>query len=112
VKQTIRGETPRPKRASSSLAKLSRPKLFGALPRERLFRTLDEHRAHPIVWVGGPPAPARPLWLRVISRAGNCPGLVSRGQRRQRPRDIFLLYGISGCRSRAWGTRTPSAADP
>ena len=37
------------------LAKLSRPKLFGALARERLFGVLDRHRAHPLIWVGGPP---------------------------------------------------------
>jgi DNA-binding SARP family transcriptional activator len=42
-------------KTSGTLAKLNRPKLFGALPRERLFSMLDQHRAHPVVWVGGPP---------------------------------------------------------
>jgi DNA-binding SARP family transcriptional activator len=37
------------------LAKLVRPRLFGAVPRERLFGLLDELIQHPIVWVSGPP---------------------------------------------------------
>lgn len=38
----------------SSLAKLTRPRYSRVLPRERLFRALDE-RQHRIVWVSGPP---------------------------------------------------------
>ena len=37
------------------LAKLTRPKLFGAVPRERLFGVLEERLAHPAVWVASPP---------------------------------------------------------
>ncbi len=40
---------------ASQLAKLSRPRLYDAMPRERLFRLLDKKRAHPVVWVSGPP---------------------------------------------------------
>jgi LuxR family maltose regulon positive regulatory protein len=36
-------------------AKPSWPKSPDAVPRERLFRSLDELRAHPILWIGGPP---------------------------------------------------------
>ena len=38
-----------------SLAKLSRPKLFDALPRPRLFSLLDEAAQRPIVWLSGAP---------------------------------------------------------
>ena len=38
-----------------TLAKLSPPKLFGALARERLFAALDAQRRHPAVWIAGPP---------------------------------------------------------
>lgn len=41
---------------SDALAKLTRPKLHGALPRLRLFALLDEAvAARPIVWVSAPP---------------------------------------------------------
>lgn len=36
-------------------AKLSRPRLFDALPRERLFAQLDAHAQRPLTWVTGPP---------------------------------------------------------
>ncbi len=37
------------------LAKLSRPRLAGVYPRERLFARLDECRRHAAVWISGPP---------------------------------------------------------
>jgi len=37
------------------LAKISRPRLYSAVPRERLFLQLDEQLAHQLVWVAGPP---------------------------------------------------------
>ncbi len=55
MSQTLSVETPAIVNAPGNLAKLSRPKLFGAIPRERLFRALDECREHPMVWVSGPP---------------------------------------------------------
>jgi LuxR family maltose regulon positive regulatory protein len=44
-----------PHNAADALAKLARPRLYNAVPRERLFSVLDERRAHPLVWVFGPP---------------------------------------------------------
>jgi LuxR family maltose regulon positive regulatory protein len=41
--------------ARSSLAKLTRPKLYDALPRSRLFARLDEAATRPIVWVSAAP---------------------------------------------------------
>lgn len=38
-----------------TLAKLTRPKVHRALPRERLFAHLDEARERPVVWVVAPP---------------------------------------------------------
>jgi LuxR family maltose regulon positive regulatory protein len=37
------------------LAKLTRPKLYGALPRTRLFALLDEAGTRPVVWLCGAP---------------------------------------------------------
>jgi len=40
---------------SPALAKLTRPKLYDALPRPRLFSLLDDAATRPIVWVSAPP---------------------------------------------------------
>src|SRR6266581_3497428 len=40
---------------SPALAKLTRPKLYDALPRPRLFSLLDEAATRPIVWVSAAP---------------------------------------------------------
>ena len=45
------------------LAKLSRPRLYDALPRERLFALLDERRRHPVIWVCGPPGSGKTTLL-------------------------------------------------
>jgi LuxR family transcriptional regulator, maltose regulon positive regulatory protein len=37
------------------LAKLTRPKVHRALPRERLFKRMDEFRERPLMWVVAPP---------------------------------------------------------
>lgn len=39
----------------TQLAKLSRPRLYNALPRERLFSLLDEASARPALWIAAPP---------------------------------------------------------
>jgi ATP/maltotriose-dependent transcriptional regulator MalT/DNA-binding SARP family transcriptional activator len=38
-----------------ALAKLTRPKLYDALPRPRLFAQIDEARSRPVVWLTAPP---------------------------------------------------------
>jgi LuxR family maltose regulon positive regulatory protein len=40
---------------STALAKLTRPRLYDALPRPRLYALLDEARARPIIWIAAPP---------------------------------------------------------
>ena len=39
----------------ATLAKLTRPRLYDAVPRKRLFRLLDAARKQPITWVAAPP---------------------------------------------------------
>ncbi|HXF16314.1 MAG TPA: AAA family ATPase, partial [Burkholderiales bacterium] len=39
----------------ASFAKISRPRLFGVVARERLFSVLDENRGRPLIWISGPP---------------------------------------------------------
>jgi ATP/maltotriose-dependent transcriptional regulator MalT/DNA-binding SARP family transcriptional activator len=38
-----------------TLAKFSRPRLYNVLKRERLFARIDALRAHPMIWIAGPP---------------------------------------------------------
>ena len=38
-----------------ALAKISRPRIFGVVPRERLFELLDANITRPLLWVSGPP---------------------------------------------------------
>ena len=43
-------------RQPTTLAKLTRPKLFRVVARDRLFRLLDEERlGRSVVWIAGPP---------------------------------------------------------
>ena len=42
-------------RGTAPLAKLSRPRVFGAIARERLFALLDDRLRQPAVWIAGPP---------------------------------------------------------
>ena len=39
----------------ASLAKLSPPRLFDVVSRERLFVAIDGLIAHPVIWLQGPP---------------------------------------------------------
>ena len=48
---------------SQQLAKLSRPRLYDALPRERLFALLDEKRKHPGIWITAPPGSGKTTLL-------------------------------------------------
>ena len=43
-----------PKKAAT-LAKLSRPRLHGTYPRQRLFALVQERRRYPVIWINGPP---------------------------------------------------------
>jgi len=47
----------------ASLAKISRPRLFGVVPRERLFALLDDNRGRPLVWISGPPGAGKTALL-------------------------------------------------
>ncbi len=58
-----------------TLAKLSRPRLYDALPRERLFKLLDENRRHPVIWVSGPPGAGKTVLIASYLESRELPGI-------------------------------------
>ena len=60
---------------SPTLAKLSRPRLFDALPRQRLFDRLDDARRHPVVWVVAPPGAGKTTLVASWLEQRRLPGL-------------------------------------
>src|SRR5438067_171528 len=59
--------------APVTLAKFSRPRLYNVVKRERLFARLDALRAHPIIWIAGPPGAGKSTLVGsyVVSRKLN-----------------------------------------
>lgn len=60
----------------ASLAKITVPRLFGVVARERLFACLDANRGRPLIWVEPPP--------------GFAP-LIASGAMQRIPRDVLRL---------------------
>lgn len=62
-------------RKTPQLAKFSRPRLYDAVARERLFKLLDEKRRHPAVWVCGPPGAGKTVLVASYIEARELPVL-------------------------------------
>lgn len=57
------------------LAKLTRPRLHSAITRERLFRTIDAARQHPVTWIVGPPGAGKTTLVSTYLDAAGAPTL-------------------------------------
>jgi ATP/maltotriose-dependent transcriptional regulator MalT/DNA-binding SARP family transcriptional activator len=69
------GAPSRPTPPVATLAKFSRPRLFNVHKRERLFKLIDERRAHPILWIAGPPGSGKSTLVASYIESRKTPGL-------------------------------------
>ena len=58
-----------------ALAKLTRPRLYEAVPRARLFQLLDQCREHPVVWISGPPGAGKTTLVASYITERETPGI-------------------------------------
>src|SRR5512139_2474169 len=81
-------------------AKITRPLLRGSLPRERLFRLLDEGRDRPVTWVSGPPGSGKTSMVSGYLEARKLPCLWYRFDKGDAdPATFFHYLGVATQRS-------------
>ena len=81
---------------ATALAKLSRPKLYTAIPRARLFQRLDQTREHAAIWVCGPPGAGKTTLVASYVNEREIPGIwyqVDAGD--ADPATFFYYLGIA-----------------
>lgn len=77
-------------------AKITRPLLRGSLPRERLFRLLDEGRDRPVTWVSGPPGSGKTSMVSGYLEARKLPCLWYRFDKGDAdPATFFHYLGVA-----------------
>ncbi|HUU72938.1 MAG TPA: AAA family ATPase, partial [Burkholderiales bacterium] len=89
------------------LAKLSRPRLYEAMPRERLFRLLDKKRAHPVILVSGQPGAGKTTLVASYIETRGIDSLWFQMDDGDRDVTTFFFYLNRACNSLS-GARAPA----
>jgi DNA-binding SARP family transcriptional activator len=79
-------------RVATQLAKLSKPRLFNAISRDRLFRMLDEARRHPVIWVAGSPGAGKTTLLASYCDSTGCDSVWYQCDAGDRDPATFFYY--------------------
>jgi ATP/maltotriose-dependent transcriptional regulator MalT len=75
-----------------SLAKLSKPRLFGVMPRERLFELIDCKRDHPLILVAAPPGAGKTVLIASYIAARALPAVWYQADRGDAAPLAFFSY--------------------
>ncbi|MGI9045215.1 MAG: BTAD domain-containing putative transcriptional regulator [Burkholderiales bacterium] len=74
------------------MARLTRPRLHAALPRERLFALLDAQRKYPLIWVTAPPGAGKTTLVASYCEARKIPSLWYQVDSGDRDPATFFYY--------------------
>jgi len=95
-------------RRGTGLAKLSRPRLYEAVPRERLFALLDDQRQHRVMLVAAPPGAGKTTLVASYLESRKLPGIwyqVDGGD--AEPSTFFYFLGLAERERPGRGRRPP-----